>query len=81
MAAYPQYRGKWDGCKLLKVKRTIKTKLGVAFIKGEVSVGQDSTIGLLPQYAAECEGFITVWSKSNRCDTSVRVKDIEWVTA
>ncbi len=76
---YPQYRGHWNECKLVRIKRTIKTKLGVAFIKGEVSVAQDAGKGLLPQYAAELAGCVSVWSKSNKVDTVLKLKDIEWM--
>src|SRR5258708_622441 len=78
-AKYPQYRGKWNDHKLVRVKRTIKTKLGVAFVAGEVTVAQDATLGLLPQYQDEVKGCVSAWSKRNGIDTLLKFKDIEWM--
>ena len=66
---YPQYVGHWDDFKLVRVKKTIKTKLGLAFVAGEVSI-------------AKQEGTfkdVTVYSKRNGIDTLVDVKKIDWL--
>lgn len=78
-AKFPQYRGKWDGHKLIRVKRTIKTKLGVAFVAGELTVAQDATLGLQPKYQDEVKGCVSAWSKRNGIDTILKLKDIEWM--
>ena len=78
-AKYPQYRGKWNDHKLVRVKRTIKTKLGVAFVAGEVTVAQDATVGLQPQYQEEVKGCVSAWSKRNGIDTLLKLKDIVWL--
>src|SRR6185295_1878541 len=37
-AAYPQYRGHWDGWKLGRVIRDVETKAGVAFRAGDLAL-------------------------------------------
>ena len=69
MAAYPQYRGHWDGPEwtLWVATRDVKTKLGLAFRAGEIFLGKPSEqIEGLPH-----RDSITGWSIRNRCDTSV----------
>jgi len=63
---YPQYDGHWDGPEwvLVKVTRTIRTKMGVAFKRGETALGRPSGMGW------------TVYSVSNRCNTAVPTKNV-----
>lgn len=76
---YPQYAGHWDGFKLVRVKKNIRTKMGIAFVKGEVSIAQDATKNLLPKYAEEVAGCVSVYSKRNSIDTLIDAKNIEWL--
>ncbi len=64
-AQYPQYKGHWDNYRLVRVNRRIKTKAGVAFIKGEVSIGIERTNDSI----RELDGCVVVYSCSNNMDT------------
>ena len=68
-AQYPQYAGHWDGPEwiLVEVTRTVKTKLGAAFVKGDISLGKVETEGPMA-------GSWTIYSVSNKVDTGVPAK-------
>jgi len=70
-AAYPQYKNHWNGWALVQVTKIVKTKFGVAFLKGEMSLGK---------YEPET-GFWTVYSVSNKIDTSVNAKHVKVISA
>ncbi len=69
-ADYPQYDGHWSGPEwtVVKLNRRVKTKLGVAFEKGELALACRTLgvtdIGISPT-------TWTVYSVRNRCDTVV----------
>lgn len=66
VAAYPQYSGHFDDYVLVTVIRQVKTKMGLAFDKNEVTIAKP--------YKAPLAGFDdyrTVWSFKNGCDTSI----------
>ena len=73
MARWPQYAGHFDGYRLCRVKRRIKTKMGLAFEKGEIAIFKDgrASDGVDDGIA------VVVYSASNRCDTGVFAKDVE----
>jgi hypothetical protein len=71
-ASYPQYAGHWNGWVLVEVTKVIKTKMGQAFRKGEMSIAKRETEG-------ELAGTWTVYSISNRCDTAVNAKNVRTV--
>lgn len=60
-AAFPQYAGHFDAYVLVRMKRTVHTKMGMAFMRGEMAIASPMTR----------EGYRTVYSIRNRVDTSV----------
>ncbi len=37
---YPQYKGHWDDYELVRVTMDLTTKSGVAFLKGDITIGK-----------------------------------------
>lgn len=70
LAAYPQYDGYFDDAVLVTVTSEVKTKMGVAFTAGEVSIAARN------QYVEDETDFVTVWSRSNRVNTSVPARKV-----
>jgi hypothetical protein len=70
LAQYPQYDGYHDGPEwtLVTVRRNVKTKLGQAFVKGQVALAKHSPAEYMNGHLVVSEGW-TVWSTSNRCHT------------
>lgn len=76
VARYPQYKDHFAIYRLVRVKRDVKTKMGLAFARGEYAIAVDQD----PEPTrVRCEKFVTVWSKRNQIDTSVRGSDVEWL--
>ena len=77
VARYPQYRGHFASYRLVRVKGDVKTKAGLAFTRGEYAIATEKKDELpgLPSSGK----FVTVWSRRNQIDTSVRVSDVEWL--
>lgn len=76
VAQYPQYAGHFANYRLVRIKRDVKTKLGLAFARGEYAIGiihRDA----LPNLPSSGKS-VTVWSRRNGVDTSVRATDVEW---
>ena len=73
-APYPQYLGHFDGYKLARVKRTIVTKMGLAFEAGEIVIASPPAYLGVPGFRT-----ITCWSVRNECDTVVKSWDVEWL--
>ena len=71
-AKYPQYQNHWDGWKLCVVTKKVKTKMGNAFYAGEIAMYNPNDIR-----THEHGTFYTVYSVNNKCDTSVKAKDIK----
>jgi hypothetical protein len=71
-AQWPQYKGHWRGDEwvLVKIKRRIRTKLGVAFEKGDVTIAKRDE-------SVEHKGFFTAYSLRNKIDTSVPENAVE----
>lgn len=65
-AQYPQYRGHWDGDEwvLVQFKRRVTTKLGDAFLPGDITLAR-----------MDDDTYPTAYSLRNRIDTSVRHTD------
>lgn len=63
-AEYPQYDGHWDGPEwfLVKFTRRVRTKSGVAFEPGDVSIARSPEDG---------DEYPTAYSLRNKIDTSV----------
>jgi hypothetical protein len=77
VAQYPQYRGHFTSYRLVRIKGDVKTKAGLAFARGEYALATEKKDELpgLPSSGK----FVTVWSRRNQLDTSVRVSDVEWL--
>ena len=77
VAQYPQYKNHFTGYRLVRVKRDVTTKAGLAFARGEYAIATERKDELpgLPSSGK----FVTVWSRRNQVDTSVRVADVGWL--
>jgi hypothetical protein len=76
VAQHPQYKGHFMSYLLVRIKCDVKTKAGLAFARGEYALAtpkKDELPGL-----PSSGRFVTVWSRRNQVDTSVRVSDVEW---
>lgn len=76
VAQYPQYRGHFDGYRLVRIKRAVRTKLGLAFAAGEYAIAAPARPTVLPMTGSR---YVTVWSLRNGIDTSVPFWDVEEV--
>jgi hypothetical protein len=76
-AQAPQYENHFKGYRLVRVKRDVKTKAGLALTRGEYALATEHRDELpgLPSSGK----LVTVWSRRNKADTSVRVADVEWL--
>lgn len=78
VARYAQYKDHFAGYRLVRVKCDVKTKAGLAFARGEFAIAtekKDERPGL-----PSSGRFVTVWSRRNQVDTSVRISDVEWLS-
>ena len=77
VAQYPQYTNHFKTYRLVRIKGDVKTKAGLAFARGEFAIATEKKDELpgLPSSGK----FVTVWSRRNQIDTSVRVGDVEWL--
>lgn len=66
---YPQYAGHWDNHKIGRVTRTVKTKMGLAFEKGDLCLYAEDII--------DGKACRTAYSNRNGSDTIVRPSYIE----
>jgi len=77
VSQHAQYKGRFASYRLVRVKCDVKTKMGLAFARGEFAIAIEKKDELpgLPSSGR----FVTVWSRRNQIDTSVRVTDVEWL--
>ena len=77
VAKHPQYKNHFKTYRLVRIKSDVKTKAGLAFARGEFAIATEKKDELpgLPSSGK----FVTVWSRRNQVDTSVRVTDVEWL--
>lgn len=77
VARHPQYKNHFTGYRLVRVKCDVKTKAGLAFARGEFAIATEKKDDLpgLPSSGR----YVTVWSRRNQVDTSVRTADVEWL--
>lgn len=77
VARHPQYKNHFTGYRLVRLKSDVKAQGGLAFTRGEyaIAIDQDPEPGRV-----RCEKFVTVWSRRNQGDTSVRGTDVEWLS-
>lgn len=74
---FPQYLMYFDGWVEVKIHKAVKTKLGEAFVKNEMSIAKPEIRKVLSFNSKTPKMFMTVWSFTNKCATSVRFEDVE----
>jgi hypothetical protein len=70
MALFPQYQGHFDNYELVEITQDVRTKMGLAFVKGEIAIAGPRTDRIFPSY------YRTVWSMRNKVDTSIPMSAI-----
>jgi hypothetical protein len=77
VATYKQYKNHFTSYRLVRINCDVKTKLGLAFARGEYAIATEHRDELpgLPSSGK----FVTVWSRRNKVDTSVRATCVEWI--
>ncbi len=73
---YPQYQGHWDGWGLVQVTKKIKTKMGVAFEKGDIVL-----CNFAVRFGLKLEAYTTAYSFRNRCNTSIPLQATKGLVA
>ena len=79
VAAYPQYRGHFEGYKLGRATKTIKTKAGTAVEKGDlvlfkVEATEPEVLALAAKMGRKHDSMqVVFWSSNNKCDTVTKV--------
>ena len=78
-AQYPQYKNFWNLWVVGTVKKDVKTKLGLAFRKGDRVLVQPEIRDSRGQSFARRSTFlsVTAYSFRNKCNTSVWLTDID----
>jgi hypothetical protein len=64
-AQYPQYKGHWDGWFLIRMTRRVRSKLGVAFEKGEIALAKEDDFPDGPRQ------MFVAYSRRNNVDTLI----------
>ncbi|HSX23022.1 MAG TPA: hypothetical protein VLE97_09635 [Gaiellaceae bacterium] len=77
VARHSQYRNHFASYRLVRIKSDVKTKSGLAFARGEFAIATEKK-DERPDLPSSGR-FVTVWSRRNQVDTSVRVTDVEWL--
>lgn len=77
VAQYRQYAAHFTSYRLVRIKIDVKTKMGLAFARGEFAIATEVRDELpgLPSSGR----FVTVWSRRNKIDTSIRTTHVEWL--
>ena len=77
VAAFPQYRGHFTGSVLGRVRRTLKTKSGIAAVAGETVLINPGSCEVSTNVRGATHAYVTFWSSRNGVDTSIRCADME----
>lgn len=77
-AKYPQYAGYFDNYVLVRIKSDVKTKMGLAFSKGELAIASPVT-DVIDRGPFEGDRVFIVYSPKNECNTMVRAKFVTMV--
>jgi hypothetical protein len=79
VARHPQYAGHFTIYRLVRIKRDVTTKAGLALARGEYASATERRDELpgLPSSGK----FVTAWSRRSQVDTSVRITEVEWISA
>lgn len=75
-AQYPQYLNHWDGPEwyLVTITHEVRTKLGLAFKAGDVTLARPAAADLPPHPRYPERQYVTAYSARNRVDTSIRIE-------
>lgn len=79
VARWPQYDGHFASYRLARVKRSVTTKAGRAFKRGEIVIAVERTMFPESMDSDAADWTVTAWSVSNAVDTSLRGSDVEWL--
>jgi hypothetical protein len=77
VSQYPQYKGHFDNYVLVRVKKDIKTKFGLAFSKDEIALCKPD-VRVHENIRGNTQRMATAWSMNNRIDTSINDKDVDF---
>lgn len=77
-AEYPQFAGYWDGWQLVRIKREVETKAGMAFRKDDITIVRP----IRASFSRIMVGNIRVvaYSIRNGVDTEIDISDIEMLS-
>lgn len=73
-AEYPQFNNHWQNWKLVRLKRSVTTKAGQAFVEGDFALMSNSA-----NKDQQRRQFRTVYSIRNGVDTSIALADIDLI--
>lgn len=77
---YPQYAGHFAGYRLARMRKNVRTKMGQAFVAGEYVIAAERDASH-PLFTSTGPKFVTAWSRTNACDTSVQeTVELEWIS-
>ena len=77
VAQWPQYKDHFVGYVLGRVKKTVKTKLGVAFTRGETVLVNPGSLEYGHDVRGNGHNYLTAWSVRNKIDTELRAEYVE----
>jgi len=75
---YPQYLGHFDGYILIRIKKDVRTKMGLAFRKGELAIAKPVGVEILGRRKG-LDQWATAFSISNGVDTSISARAVDWM--
>lgn len=76
---YPQYKGYWDGWVLVRINRTITTKMGLAFVEGQYALANPTTEEMPNLRTGKSWTAVTVYSPKTGANTCLKPGDIQYV--
>jgi hypothetical protein len=78
VAAFPQYRGHFDNYVLVVIRKNVRTKMGLAFERGEYAVARPTAQRI--EYGRNAGKYSRiVYSNRNGIDTSILASDYKLV--
>lgn len=80
VAQWPHYAGHFADYRLARVKRTVRTKMGLAFKRGEFVIATERMMFPESMDSDASEWTVTAWSHRNAVDTCLKGSDVEWLS-
>jgi hypothetical protein len=77
LSEYPQYADFWNDHALVRINRNIKTKMGQAFLKDDITIGKLETLENHPVLGNVTRA--TVFSFRNTCNTIISPAYVEFL--